>query len=112
MGTAGGEDYPRLRPLSYPQTDVFLLLFSVTDRPPAFEEIKSYWWPELNHHCPDVPIILIGSKIDLRNNGVATISTFDGQAMADKIGAAKYMEISSLQNRGLAELLMRLAKML
>ena len=28
--TAGQEDYDRIRPLSYPNTDVFLVLFSVT----------------------------------------------------------------------------------
>lgn len=37
--TAGQEDYDRLRPLSYPQTDVFLVCFSVTS-PPSFENIK------------------------------------------------------------------------
>ena len=31
--TAGQEDYDRLRPLSYPQTDVFLVAFSLISRP-------------------------------------------------------------------------------
>jgi len=102
--TGGGEDYWRLRPLSYPDTDVFLLLFDVTTMHVDFEGIYSYWWKELNHHCPHVPIILVGSKIDLRFNGVRTITTVEGEAMAEKICAAKYMEISSLRNRGVAEL--------
>ena len=37
--TAGQEDYDRLRPLSYPQTDVFLVCFSVIS-PSSFENVK------------------------------------------------------------------------
>jgi len=40
----------RLRPLSYPQTDVFLLCFSIVS-PPSFENIRTKWWPEIQHHC-------------------------------------------------------------
>ena len=35
----GQEDYDRLRPLSYPQTDVFLVCFSVVS-PASFENVK------------------------------------------------------------------------
>ena len=38
--TAGQEDYDRLRPLSYPQTDVFLICFSLVS-PPSFENVKT-----------------------------------------------------------------------
>lgn len=47
--TAGQEDYDRLRPLSYPQTDVFLVCFSVTS-PASFENVKEKWFPEVGFH--------------------------------------------------------------
>ncbi|CAG9822731.1 unnamed protein product [Phaedon cochleariae] len=56
--TAGQEDYDRLRPLSYPQTDVFLICFSVAS-PSSFENVTSKWYPEIKHHCPDAPMILV-----------------------------------------------------
>ncbi|KAG9319018.1 hypothetical protein KVV02_003516, partial [Mortierella alpina] len=65
--TAGQEDYDRLRPLSYPQTDVFLICFSLVS-PPSFENIKTNWFPEINHHVPNIPTILVGTKLDLRKD--------------------------------------------
>ena len=63
--TAGQADYDRLRPLSYPQTDVFLVCYSVVSRT-SFVNVKSKWWPELKHHQPRVPLLLVGCKADLR----------------------------------------------
>uniref|UniRef100_A0A7S0JG10 Uncharacterized protein n=1 Tax=Calcidiscus leptoporus TaxID=127549 RepID=A0A7S0JG10_9EUKA len=65
--TAGQEDYDRLRPLSYPQTDVFLVAFSLISRA-SYENVKHKWWPELKHHCPGVPMLLVGTKLDLRSD--------------------------------------------
>ena len=108
--TVGGEDYVELRPLGYPDTDVFLLLFSVFDSIEFFEGIHSYWWCEITRYCPGVPIILVGSKIDLRKNGIVTISFEQGEAMAKTIKAARYMEISSLEDRGVSELFEEVAR--
>eukprot|EP00744_Colponema_vietnamica_P000247 GILI01000443.1.p1 GENE.GILI01000443.1~~GILI01000443.1.p1 ORF type:complete len:196 (+),score=51.07 GILI01000443.1:49-636(+) len=108
--TAGQEDYDRLRPLSYPQTDVFLVCFSVIS-PASFENVKTKWFPELHHHAPNVPIILVGTKLDLREDEetieklrekrLAPISTQQGMDMAKQIGAVKYMECSALTQKGL-----------
>jgi GTPase SAR1 family protein len=47
------------RALSYPETDVFLLCFSVIS-PSSFDNIKSKWFPEISHHCPDAKTLLVG----------------------------------------------------
>lgn len=65
--SAGQEDYDRIRPLSYPSTNVFLICYSVTS-PTSLENVKSKWYPEVAHHCSGVPIILVGTKEDLRND--------------------------------------------
>ena len=57
----------RLPTLSYPQTDVFLVCFSIIS-PSSFDNVKSKWFPEVQHHAPNVPIILVGTKSDLRND--------------------------------------------
>lgn len=60
----GGEDYARLRPLSYPQTDVFLVCFSCISWS-SLENIERKWLPEIALHKPNTPIILNCTKCDL-----------------------------------------------
>ena len=50
--TAGQEDYDQLYPLSYPQTDVFLICFCLVS-PASFENVHAKWYPEVRHHCPN-----------------------------------------------------------
>lgn len=73
--TAGQEDYDRLRPLSYPQTDIFLVCFSVVV-PSSFENVKDKWVPEIRHHCPKTAFLLVGTQSDLRENQ-ATIAKLE-----------------------------------
>lgn len=103
--TAGQEDYDRLRPLSYPQTDVFLVCFSVTS-PASFENVREKWFPEVHHHCPGVPCLIVGTQTDLRDDAsvkdklsrqrMQPVRKEDGERMAKDLGAVKYVECSAL----------------
>ncbi|XP_029013272.1 rho-related GTP-binding protein RhoA-B isoform X1 [Betta splendens] len=110
--TAGQEDYDRLRPLSYPDTDVILMCFSI-DSPDSLENIPEKWTPEVKHFCPNVPIILVGNKKDLRNDEHTRrelakmkqepVKSEEGRDMAGRIAAFGYMECSAKTKDGVRE---------
>lgn len=134
--------------------------FVVAFSPSSFENVTSKWYPEIKHHCPDAPILLvgeyqtnemeqktkgksktrsncavnfeaknvfvssvyfmcsslvrqIGTKIDLRDDretlsalseqGLSPLKREQGQKLANKIRAVKYMECSALTQRGLKQ---------
>jgi len=110
--TAGQEEYDRLRPLSYANANVFLLCFSVVS-PVSFENVTAKWYPELMHFCPEVPFILVGTKMDVRNDesevsklrsqGQYPITTTQGLELAKKLGAIRYMECSAKTQENLKD---------
>ncbi|XP_061104141.1 ras homolog family member Gb [Conger conger] len=110
--TAGQEEYDRLRTLSYPQTNVFLICFSIAS-PPSYENVKHKWHPEVTHHCPNTPILLVGTKSDLRDDpellsklkeqNQTTVTQQQGAALARHIHAIKYLECSALRQDGVKE---------
>jgi Ras-related C3 botulinum toxin substrate 1 len=110
--TAGQEDYDRLRPLSYPQTDVFLICFSIVS-PTSFQNVKTKWVPEVKHHCPDTKLVLVATKMDLREDndqiqrlkekGLQPVSSEAGENLAKEIGAVCYCECSALTQKGLKQ---------
>ncbi len=94
---AGQEEYVKMREVSYPQSDVVLLCFAV-DSPDSMENVRHKWIDEVKKHLPDAPILLVGTKIDLREKkaeaeDVAT--AVHGHALARDIGAEKYVECSA-----------------
>lgn len=106
--TAGQEDYSRLRPLSYPMTDVFLVCFSVTN-PSSFRNTSDVWIPEVTHYCPGVPIVLCGTKVDSRTDETALrrlaerhqvpVTEEEGKRLASSMGMP-YVECSAMTQDG------------
>ncbi|OJJ43458.1 hypothetical protein ASPZODRAFT_154640 [Penicilliopsis zonata CBS 506.65] len=112
--TAGQEEFDRLRALSYEDTHVIMLCFSV-DSPDSFENVGTKWITEISENCPGVKVVLTALKCDLRKddeeNDLSHSVTFDqGLAKAKEIGAIKYLECSAVQNRGIRETFYEAAK--
>ncbi|XP_070500012.1 ras-like GTP-binding protein RhoL [Chironomus tepperi] len=101
--TAGQEDYERLRPLSYPNTDCFLLCYSI-DSKTSYENVVSKWSPEIRHFSPHVPIVLVGTKSDLRIHGSEKfVTTPEGKKLKNKIGAYALVECSAKKKAHLTD---------
>ncbi|KAJ9115704.1 hypothetical protein QFC20_001031 [Naganishia adeliensis] len=110
--TAGQEDFDRIRPLSYGEADVVVVVFAVNYRP-SLGNVQDKWSPEISHFIPSVPVLLVGTKIDLRTSiaeiglmraqGTTPITKEEGEAVAREIGARAYLECSSRTGQGVAE---------
>ena len=126
--TAGQEEYDRLRPLSYPESDVILIVFSI-DFPVSLANVQdkvssgchplscatadiTQWYPEVAHFCEGTPLILVGTKTDLRRDeqtkrmlsaqGQTPITPEQGATVAREIGA-KYIECSAKMGTGVQD---------
>jgi hypothetical protein len=84
--------------------------FSVTS-PASFENVKEKWFPEVRHHCPGVPCLIVGTQIDLRDDPQVMeklqrqkqrpVASELGERLARELGAVKYVECSALTQKGL-----------
>jgi small GTP-binding protein len=111
--TAGQEEYKKLHPLSYPQTDAFVICFSLV-APTSLEKVQNMWMPEVKEHCPNTPYILVGTKSDLRDSfgqhadeykskGMEPIPASKGEEMKESIAAQAYIECSARMQFNLKE---------
>ena len=71
--------------------------------------VSTQWHPEVSHHCPNTPVILVGTKLDLRDDEsvikklqekrLAPITYLQGLQMMREIGAIQYLECSCLTQK-------------
>uniref|UniRef100_A0A6B2LHX3 Uncharacterized protein n=1 Tax=Arcella intermedia TaxID=1963864 RepID=A0A6B2LHX3_9EUKA len=101
--TAGSSEYNELRPLSFPGTDAFIVCYSITD-PESLKSVSTKWVPEIKEHCPGVPIILVGTKSDLRGKSDSgLVSLASAEEMAKEILAVTLIECSALTQEKLPD---------
>jgi Rho family protein len=127
--TAGQEEFDRLRSLSYDDTHAIMLCFSV-DSPESLENVETKWVGEIAENCPNVKLVLVALKCDLRKREdddaegaepeKPCIDYEEGLRVAEKIKALRYLgmrrscstwivqltywtECSAMKNRGVNE---------
>lgn len=89
-----------------------MLCFSVMC-PTSFHNVIDKWVPEIRRHCPDAPIILVGTQCDLRNDvkvlielahyNEKPVTEAEAKKLAEEIGAVDYVECSALTQKNLKE---------
>jgi len=110
--TAGQEAYQNLRHISYPGTDIFLVVFSVVSRN-SFNNAINLWLADVKENAPGVPILFVGTKSDLRLDeptqekcrkmGKPMVTTAEAIKAAKKHGAAAFLECSAITQLGIHE---------
>ena len=101
-----------MRGFAYFNTDVFLVCFSVMS-PVSFHNALKMWIEEIRQSSRTPPFILVGTKIDLRNNlneleslaksKQKPITHEQGERAAKEYGAYAYIECSALTQENLKE---------
>jgi small GTP-binding protein len=100
--TAGQEELVNVRQLSYPNTDVFLMCFSVADRT-SYDNIKNKWVDEIKQYVKDPKLLLVGTKEDLRDSAENPVTTAEGEALKAQIAAFDYIECSAIKCQGVKD---------
>ncbi|XP_062136606.1 ras-like GTP-binding protein Rho1 isoform X3 [Drosophila sulfurigaster albostrigata] len=88
------------------------MCFSI-DLPDSLENIQDKWIPEVKHFCPNVPIILVGNKRDLRYDHETIkelamrkqmpVTADEGLTMGEIVNAFAYLECSAKMQEGVRE---------
>jgi len=104
--TAGQDDYDTIRPLSYRETDLVLICYTIENKN-SLDNIENKWLAEVKNYCPNVKFFLVALKKDLRFDSEvdskALVSKEDGKSLAKKIKAEKFFECSALTRENVDE---------
>mmetsp|Transcript_8695 Transcript_8695/g.12972 ORF Transcript_8695/g.12972 Transcript_8695/m.12972 type:complete len:355 (+) Transcript_8695:131-1195(+) len=108
--TGGAAQYHNIRRLSYRFADVILITFSVMN-PSSFLNVQHVWNKEVKRFAPEAAIILVGTKIDARDNpGIMgelkskktkIVSSDEGEDLACSLGFCRYVECSAVTGEGI-----------
>ncbi|KAF7701393.1 rho-related GTP-binding protein RhoF [Silurus meridionalis] len=118
--TAGQDDYDRLRPISYQDADLILVCYDVTN-PTSYDNVLIKWYPEVNHFCPGVPVILIGCKTDLRKDkekirklrvlDLDPVTYIKGEETQKQMNATLYLECSAKHRENVEDIFKEATKL-
>ena len=88
---AGQAQFKRVRLKYLANAITGILVYDVTNRA-SFENIDKNWYPEIKKVSPNVALILVGNKIDLKEERV--VSSEEGESLSKKLKLT-YIETSA-----------------
>jgi len=114
VDTAGQDDFDSQRARCYEGADVIIISFSIIAHA-SYDHVQTKWVEESKKYAPNKPIVLVGTKKDLRDDqemlkrlasrNLAPLTVQQGKALAKSIGAYAYFEVSCTDNKDVNELL-------
>ncbi|KAK2950975.1 putative GTP-binding protein rho1 [Blattamonas nauphoetae] len=110
--TAGQDEYDRLRSLSFPDTEVFLVCFSISD-PASLTNVEKKWYEDIKTYMDNTPVILVGTKSDFRENppaGVELVTKEQAEAVVKKLKLTAYVECSARTQHNLSAVFEKAAR--
>lgn len=122
VDTGGQEDYDSIRALSYPDTDAFIVCYSIAS-PISFQNIRTKWVSDMkDNDMKDTPFLLLGLKKDLKEDEktieelAKTKKTLvpleKANELASSIGAFDVYECSAKEDDGVDQAFIKVIKKL
>ena len=103
MDTSGQERYRALTSTYYKKADVVLLMYDISNKK-SFEEITKFYINNIKENCKkDIPVILVGNKVDKENDieNPREVEENEGIELANNEGY-DFIEISCKTNYNVA----------
>jgi len=98
--TCGQERYNSINETYYRKADAALLVYDISEKK-SFDVIRDYYCPKIKQFCKkDIPILLLGNKIDREQ--FRQIKTEEGIELASK-EKYRFKETSCLKNENVAD---------
>ena len=112
---SGQQAFKAIRPQFYKRSDGSILVFDVT-RKKSFDHL-TLWLEELLEQTGQIPVVLVGNKIDLKEKCAEVISSQEAQAFANHISTltgkdTPYIEASATERQNNLEPFVLLGRLL
>ena len=88
---AGQAQFKRVRQSYLANAEAGILVYDVTNRD-SFENLDKNWYIEIKKSSPNIALILVGNKIDLKEDRV--VSREEGEKLSEKL-MLTYIETSA-----------------
>uniref|UniRef100_A0A6B2LCF8 Uncharacterized protein n=1 Tax=Arcella intermedia TaxID=1963864 RepID=A0A6B2LCF8_9EUKA len=95
---SGDDEADRLRPLCYPQTNLSVVCFSMSN-PSSLQNVSAKWIPEVSHYLHNTPVLLVGIQSDKPAGRQG-----EGEEVARKMNVMQYLQVDLEDSESLREL--------